>query len=165
MNRLPRILVIAVVAAMGLWMWFKFFPGDERIIRKNLEKVAKLASFSPNEAPLTRLGNAKELANLFAADARIEIDIRGVREQRIEGRDQLFETGMAARSTGPGAKVELIDPVIDLPGTGDTATVGVTLKAQIVGQPDLIVQELRLTMRKQSGNWLIQRVETVKTLR
>lgn len=165
MKNLRRILVIAAIAGLSLWVWFKFFPGDGAVIRRTLAKVAKAASFSPNEAPLTRLGNAKELANFFARDARIEINIRGLRDQNIEGREQLFELGLAARSTGPGATIELLDPVIDFSGSRDGAIVGVTLKAQISGQPDLIVQELRLTMRKRSGEWLIERVETVKTLR
>lgn len=160
-----RILAFVAVAALGLWGWFKFFPSDDTVIRRNLEKVARLASFNANEASLTRLGNARELANFFTLDARIEINMRGWHDQHIEGRDQLFEMGMAARSTGPGAKVELIDPVVEIPGTRDSAMVGLTLKAQISGQTDLIVQELRLTMKKLSGHWLIQRVETVRTLR
>lgn len=160
-----RIFVIVAVAALGLWGWLKLFPSDDAVIRRNLEKVARLASFNANEAPLTRLGNARELANFFTVDARIEIKMRGLHDQHIEGRDQLFEMGMAARSTGPGAKVELIDPVVEMPGARDSAIVGLTLKVQLSGQTDLIVQELRLTMKKLSGHWLIQRVETVRTLR
>ena len=165
MTGFRRILAVVAVAGLGLWVWFRFFPGDDTVIRRNLEMVAKLASFNPNEAPLTRLGNARALADFFTLDVRIDINIQGFREERIEGREQLFETGMAARSTGPGAKVELLDPVIDFPGSREAAVVSLTLKAQISGQSDLVVQELRLTMKKLSGDWLIQRVETVKTLR
>ena len=165
MKLFGRFLLLMVVAGVGLWVGFKFFPGDETVMRRNLGKLAKVASFSPNEAPLTRLGNAKELANFFSRDVRIDLNIRGWHDQSIEGREQLFELGMGARSAGPGAKVELLDPVIDFPGSRDAATVGVTLKVQVSGEPDLIVQELRLTMKKLSGEWLIQRVETVRTLR
>ncbi|MBC8000956.1 MAG: nuclear transport factor 2 family protein [Opitutaceae bacterium] len=165
MISVKRILLVAAIAGLGLVVWFKFFPGDEKVIRKQLEKVARLASFSADEAPLTRLGNAKELANSFTPDVRIEINLQGLREQSIEGRDRVFEMGMAARGAGPGAKVELIDPVVDFPGSRDSAIVGLTLKVQVSGQPDLGVQEMRLTMKKLSGEWLIQRVETVKTLR
>ena len=160
-----RILLVAALAGLVVWGWYRFFPGDDTAIRRQLARVARLASFRPNEAALTRLGNAKELSGLLTAEAQVVIDIRGYHDQVLKGRDQVFEAAMAARNTGPGAKIEFLDPVIQFPGSREGAVVDLTMKAQISGEPDLIVQELRFSMKKQSGEWLIDRIETAKSLR
>ena len=39
-----------------------------------------------------------------------------------------------------------------------------TLRAESAGDQYLVVQEMKFTLRKVDGEWLILRVETVKTL-
>ena len=147
------------------WWWGVCCAVRGGVLRVWVLRGGGLAPFRANGAACTRLGSAKELAGLFTPEAQAVVNIRGYHDQVIKGRDQFFETAMAARSTGPGATVEFLDPVIQFPGSHEGAVVELTMKAQINGEPDLIVQELRLTMKRQSGEWLIDRIETVKSLR
>jgi hypothetical protein len=45
-----------------------------------------------------------------------------------------------------------------------SAVADLTVQANISGEPDPIVQEMKFTLRKIDGRWLITRVETVRTL-
>ena len=55
---------------------------------------------------------------------------------------------------------------IEMGAGNDSAIVDLTLKAKVPGETDLIVQELKFTLKKSDGGtWYITRVETVKTLK
>jgi hypothetical protein len=45
-----------------------------------------------------------------------------------------------------------------------SATVDLTARARVGGEPDSYVQEMKFVLKKTDGHWLIVRVETVKTL-
>ena len=45
-----------------------------------------------------------------------------------------------------------------------SAVADVTLKVQAAGQKDIYVQEMKFTFQKIGGDWLITRVETIRTL-
>ncbi len=45
-----------------------------------------------------------------------------------------------------------------------SAVADFTVEARAGGDPDLIVQEMKFTLRKIDGQWLITRVETIRTL-
>jgi hypothetical protein len=46
----------------------------------------------------------------------------------------------------------------------ESAVADLTLEAQSEGEMDRIVQEMKVTLKKMDGQWLIVKVETVKTL-
>jgi hypothetical protein len=46
-----------------------------------------------------------------------------------------------------------------------SAVADATLQARVAGESDLIVQEVRFTLRKSDDEWLIVKVETVRTLK
>jgi hypothetical protein len=46
-----------------------------------------------------------------------------------------------------------------------TALVYLPVEAKLGGQNDSIVQEMKFTLKKIKGDWLITRVETVNTLK
>ena len=63
-----------------------------------------------------------------------------------------------------GLSVEFLDINVTVEPDRKSAAADLTLKARVAGEKDLIVQELKFTLRKIDGTWLIIRVETVKTL-
>ena len=58
MKILFRLILLAVVAAAGVWLWTVLFPGPEKVIRRRLAEIARLASFNASESPLAALGGA-----------------------------------------------------------------------------------------------------------
>src|ERR1035441_1276822 len=94
---LPRILLVGLLAAVGLWGWRVFFPSPEEVIRKRLGELARSASTSSSESLLAKAWNASALAEYFTVDVEITLDVPGL-QHTINGRDELVRTVAGARS-------------------------------------------------------------------
>ena len=160
----PRYLWLVVLAAVA-WGWKTMFPGPEKVIRKRLAEVTHTASVEGNEGQLARLAKAQSLANFFTPDVEITIDMIGSPVQTIEGRDELLQAAVAARSGGKALKVDIVDVSIAVAPDGQSAEAHFTGKARLSSERALQAQEMKAYLVRLNGDWLIRRVETVKTLR
>ncbi len=159
-----RIVAIVALALIGFWVWRTFFPGPEQLIRRRMEAVARTASFSPNESPLAKLSNAQKLTTFCADRVEITVDVPGQSQRTFNGRDELMQAAIGARSVVSALKVEFFDLTVTLGPDRTSAVVNLTAKGKIPEERDFMVQELKFTFKKINGDWLINRVETVKTL-
>ncbi len=165
MKKLVQIIFLAVVLALGVWLWTAWFPNPKQAVRNRLNRVAQLASFSANEGNISRALSVQKLGSLFAEDVQVMVDIPGAESHTFTSRGELMQIVLAAKRLGDGLKAEFLDMNIEM-GTGDqSALVDLTLKAKVGGESDMIVQELNVTLKKINGDWLITRVETVRTLK
>jgi hypothetical protein len=161
--RARHLILFVVLVAAGVWGWRILHPSPEEIIRKRLLELAQNASFGASEAPLAKLWNAQGLGKFFTSDVQVTFDAPGVAGV-INGRDQLLERAVGARSSLTSLKVEFPDISINLGPGGQFAVVDVTAKAKASTDKDPYLQELKISFQKIGGEWLIRRVETVKTL-
>jgi hypothetical protein len=153
-----------IVIALGVWIWVTFFPGPEQAIRKRLAQLAKLGSFASNEGALAKGLNSQQLATFFTEDVEVSVDVPGLQRVKLSGRDNLLTAAMAVRGNLSNLKVDLLDINITFGPDKTTATVSLTLKVQANGERDFTPQEMKFTMKKVNGEWLIREAETVKTL-
>ncbi len=160
-----RLVVVAALVALGIWVWHILFPSQEQIIRKRLAELAQAASFSGNEAPLAKAANSQKLTTFCAADVEIALDVPGRSLQTLSGRDELRAAALGARSMLSGLKVEFLDPIVSVASDKQTAAVNLTARGKIPGEKDILVQELTFTFKLVEGDWLINKIETVRTLR
>ncbi len=163
MNRGMRIALGLVLLTAAIFLVARFFLKDERkVITARLHRVAELVSAPATGKPLTDLGSASDLSACFANPVQFRVEGP---PQSIEGeksRSELREMILGARALGRQVAVELVDVNVTL-GEDDTATAHFTLKAR--QGSDLFVQEMKTGLRKIDGDWLIERVETIRTLR
>ena len=159
-----KLVPLAVVVGLGVWLWTVFFPGPETIIRRHLEKVAKEASFTSNESTLARLSGAENLATHFATNVEVNINTREGDRQEFVGRDQITQAAVAARSQLGSLVVKFLDVTVAVAQDKQSATADLTVDANISGQPEALVQQVKITFQKMNGQWLITRVETVRVL-
>ena len=158
-----RLVVAGVLVALGFWGWRVFFPSPENVIRKRLGELAKAASFSTNEGLLATAFNASMLGGYFTPDVQVTVDVPGT-QHTLSGRDELLQAAVGARSQVGSLSIEFPDiKVVVAPGR-DTAVVNLTARGKIAGQRDSYLQELRLRMVKIKREWLINQIETVRTL-
>jgi hypothetical protein len=157
------ILAVALLGA-GFWSWHWLFPSPEQVIRKRLIQLAAVACIPPNEAPLAKIANAHKLASFFSEDVEVSLSPGGYSPLNVSGREELLQMAIGARSTLGSLKVEFPDIVVSLGPDKSSATVDLTAKAMVPSEKDFGVQELRVSIKKVGGDWLITRVETVKTL-
>jgi hypothetical protein len=153
-----------VLAAVAVGAWQFFFPNPQKLILKRLARVAELASFRGNEALASRLLNVRNLVECFSPNVQIHVGIEGTSERSLEGRPDLQQAILLIRSTMNGLVVEFVDMTVEVAPDRQTATASMTLKASVPGEKDLAVQELKMKFEKIDGEWLISRVESVKTL-
>lgn len=159
-----RILAVAVLAGAGYWFWLTFLPTPQQVIQKRLNALARAATFPPREAALARLANARSLASFFTTDVEVNVDIPGRSLQTFNGRDEVLQAAVGVHSSLNGLTVDFFDILLTVAPDKQSAVASLTARARIPGEKDFYVQELKLSLRKVEGDWLIFRVETVKTL-
>jgi hypothetical protein len=159
-----RLVLVALVAAAGVWLWGVLFPNPEQVIRKRLADTARAASFAPGESYLSRLTAAQRLSGFFATNVEVNIDVPGHHEREWTGREEILQAALGARATLTSLSVTFPDVSLDIAPGKESATADLTAEARMPGEPDPFVQEMKFNLIKVGGEWLITRVQTVQTL-
>jgi hypothetical protein len=159
-----RLLLIALIGAAIVWLWGVLFPNPDHVIRKLLAQTARAASFAPGQSYLSRLSSAQRLPDYFATDVEVTIDVPGHEERRLVGRQDIQQAALSARATLDSLDVTFPDITLTIDRDKESATADLAAEARISGNADILVQEMKFTLRKFGGQWLITRVETVQTL-
>jgi len=160
----PRLFLLAVVVALGAWAWIVLHPSPERRIRRQLEGVAHAASFGPNQGSLAKLAGAASAADFFATNVEVQIDVPGYQGHRLAGREEIQQAALASRASVRSLTVTFPDITVIVNADQESAVADLTLQARVAGEQEMIVQEMKVTLRKINGQWLIIKVETVRTL-
>ena len=163
-NSLRIALLVAFVFGGG-WLWRTLFPGDEALIQRQLHKLAEVASFPSNEAPLAKLTNAAKLANFFTVDGEVDMAPWNYQRVIINGRDELRQAAVGARNAVMSLSVTAEGVVIVLGPADGQATVRLSLTGRTSQDPEARSQPVQLDLRKVDGDWLIRRITTEEYLK
>lgn len=150
---------------VGYLLWDKLFPGDEVLIRRQMEAMAQAASFPADEAPLAKIGNAAKLANCFTADGEVDVEPWGYRRIVVKGRDELRQAALGARNAVVSLTVGIENLEVTLGPGEDEATVRLSVVGNTSQQTERQSQSMRLELRKVDGDWLIHRATTIEYLK
>jgi hypothetical protein len=161
----PRFFLLAVVVALAAWAWVALHPDSERQIRRRLEGLAHAASFGPNQGYLAKLAGAQSLAGFCATNVEVNIDVPGRQEHGLAGREDIQQAALAMRASARALTVTFPDVTVQVSADQQSAVADLTLQAQVPGEHDMIVQEVKATLQKIDGQWLIVKAETVRTLK
>jgi hypothetical protein len=162
-TRFFRLVLIAAVIGLGIYGWRLFFPNPEQVIRNRLGELAKAASFSSKEGDLARAWNASLLADYFTPDVQVRVEMPGS-WHTINGRDELLRAALGVRSTVASLTVEFPDIKVTVAPDRASAVVILTAIGKVPGDRDFYLQELRMRLTKVKRDWLINQVETIRTL-
>ena len=133
-------------------------------IGKRLAQAASEASFQSGENPLVSAARAETLAGFFSTNVEIKINVPEFGPRNFAGRDEIMQAAAGARSAFSSLKVEFPDMNITVGPDKLSAVADVAMKVQAAGEKEINVQEMKFTFQKIGGDWLITRVETVRTL-
>lgn len=158
----------SIIAILGLIVAGFFlrscFMGPEGEIRKQLSELQELVSYAPDEGDLASLTKVKRLGGLFTEDVPIELTgFAGAR--RVEGRKQVQQAAMAARSQAAGLEASLHDITVQVAEDQMSAIVEATGRAKVIGESSSMVQDFLFTFEKTPDGWLIAKARTVEALR
>jgi hypothetical protein len=160
----PRLVLPAVVAALLAWAWVALHPSPEKLIQRQLNGLAHTASFGSNQGALAKLAQAESLANYFSTNVEIKIDVPGHQEHRMMTRSEIPQLAMGVRASVRSLGVAFPDVTVIVNASQESAVADATLQVKVAGEPDVIVQEVNISLRRIAGQWLIDKVETVRSL-
>ncbi len=158
-----RGVLLAALVAVGILAWNILFPSPERIIRKRLNELAQTASFSAKEGLVAKAWNASLLSGFFTPDVEVTVEVPG-RQQTLNGRDELLQAAAQARTMLTSLSIEFPDIKVTLAPDRTSATVNLTARGKVSSERDTYLQELRMRVIKVKREWLINQIETVRTL-
>jgi hypothetical protein len=159
-----RLILLAALAAAGVWLWTVLFPSPEKIIRNRLAQAASEVSFKSAENPLVIAARAERFAGFFSTNVEININVPELGRHNLAGREEIMQAAAGARAAVSSLMVEFPDMNITIGPDKLSAVADVSVKVQAAGEKDVYVQEIKFTLQKIGGDWLITRVETVRTL-
>ncbi len=162
MKNILRFVFALAVAALAVWLWLVLFPSPEKVIAGQFEKLARAVSNLPGEGLLPRMAGAQKVGSFFSTNVEINIDVPGRQQHAITSRDDIVQAVLAAHSAG-GLTVKFPDINVMVDAAKETAQADITVEARVPGEQDMVVQAMRITLRKINGKWLITRVQTVRT--
>jgi len=164
MRILIRLILVVAVAALAFWLWTIFFPGPEKIIRGRLTSLARDVSFSPDENNLVKIAHAQGVADFFATNVEVDISVPEHEQQSIAGRDEITQAVLISRQQLTALNVKFPDVNVAVASDKNSATADVTVEATVPGERDPAVQEVKFIFEKADGQWLIDKVTTVRVV-
>ncbi len=164
--KFAREIAAALVILGGLFLAYRhFFPNEEQRIRRRLDDLAATVSIPAQASPARTLLALNKLKGFFAPNVTVDVDTPFEGRHAFEDRDELMQAAAAAWTNLRDVKVEFLDINVKLGPSNDAATAELTARVARPGNRDAMVQEFRLTLGKQDGEWLITRAESVRVLR
>jgi hypothetical protein len=157
-----RLVIIAGLAAAGYWAWTVMFPNPRAVVWRRLEKLAEIGSFATNEGQLTKLAAVQKMGGYFSDQVVVNVHVSGEETHEFYNRDELVQALQAGRMSVNSVLVKFKGPKIEITPGNQEAIIGVALTADINGEKDAMVEDLKIEMKKIDGDWLITHVETVQ---
>jgi len=152
------VVAAVLIAIMVGGIAYRYWPSDEREIRRHLSNLAETLSVPGDEADVARLTRIAAMREYFAPDVRFRVG-----SEQIVSRDALI--AVIGRLSPPpgGVAVEFVDVTVAL--AEDHSSAEVTLTAKIAstnrqtGEKTLDVQGAAVQMRDTEGDWVITSAE------
>lgn len=163
--RLINLALLVLVAGLGVFLWSHFFPNEEKRVRKCLEGLQEAVSFEAGGSLAGTAADSERLRSLLAPDVEVEVEMPGGGREAMSGRAEIVQAAMGARQYLRGLKVELLDVAVQVEPGKDRAACSLTAKATQPGDRDYVVQEMRLELVKQDGQWRLRKAAAIRPLK
>jgi|GEM_PF-5490243 len=154
------LLVAAVFAAAGVWLWRNCFPSDERRIVRLLDECAETASFRSGEAAAPALLKLRRLDSRL--DDRVTIRWRrgGAIHEQVMERRTLVGHLASTRKYLKELRVKLSDLGVTVSGDSAVAEGSAQLAgtAQSRRWDDPVLEDVRIELVRRDGAWRVAAV-------
>ena len=159
-----RVAVFIAAAAAAFWFVTVLFPSPEKVVLKKVSKLAAVATVKAGDGNILRVTKVSELIGYFSTDAEINYDVSEVGSHTISSRDEIREAAAGAFPQLSSLTVQFLDARAKVAPDRQSATVTCTARVNVADGKDFGIQEVRFEFKKIEKDWLITRLETVKTL-
>jgi hypothetical protein len=143
-----------LLAVMVAGVAYRYWPSDERSIRRHLSNLAEALSFPLAESTEERITRVAVLREYFDPDVRVKLDDRDL----TSSRDEIIELLSRFQPPPGGVNVEFVDISVRVAEDHETATVTLTAKMSSTNDKGVSTLEERLadvSMKNADGDWVI----------
>jgi hypothetical protein len=158
-RRIFGIVALLAVAAGGFWLWNWFHPPPEKVIRRQMEKLAANLSAHP-EGNIARAAAVNRILSQFSNDILINGEGISRINESLSGKTELQQALFGAMRQLNGDVS--FDEVHVIVGPEETnAVVNFTAVARLADQTEPYTADLKAHFLKIDGDWLIHRVDPI----
>ena len=143
------ILLAVMVAGIG----YRYWPSDERSIRRHLSNLAEALSFPLAESSEERITRLAVLREYFDPNVRVQLD-----DRTLTTRDEIIDLLTRYQPPPGGVNVEFVNIAIAMADDHETAKVTLTAKMSWTDNQGVSTLDERfadLMMRKVDDDWVI----------
>jgi hypothetical protein len=161
---LKHLVLVVLIALVAGVVAVRFWPSDERAIRRQLALIEEAGSKAAAEKPIESLFKAKQIAELFSDPSLLTVE--SAQHAGSYARKQIQDRVVMVRAAYTQASVSLHDVAIDIAAEKTAVVRGtVRLRGRRAAEAAVAdVHELRAEMRPIDGTWLFTSVEIVQVL-
>lgn len=157
-----RLVILAGLIGAGYWGWTVMFPNPRAVVWHRLQKLAEITSFPADAGQVAKLVAVQKLGGYFSDQVVVNVHMTGEETHEFYNREELVQAIQAGRMTVNSVLVQFKSPRIEITPGKQEAIIGVALTADINGEKDAVVEDLKIQMKKIQGDWVITHVETVQ---
>lgn len=167
MVNVKNVVYLGLLLAAGILIYIHFFESDEAKIRRRFDELKIEMQKDSAETGLAAAAKARRIGKMFTDPCSLEIPSHSV--SGIYSRRELISTVFAARSRYRTISLHFYDIHIEFE-KNQSASVDFTVIANVLPRgeagriPYQEVQELRCMLKRNKGEWLFSKVETVEVL-
>lgn len=147
-----------IFAAMAAGVIYRYWPNEERSVRRHLSNLAEALSFPATDNEVQRIARFRALQEYFVPEVRVRVD-----DQEIVSREALLAGLGTVRPPPGGIVVEFRDVVVDMADDEWTATVTLTASASARDPAEkeatVDVRHAVVEMTRRPGDWMIASAE------
>lgn len=149
-----------LAAAAVAWAVSHMGPGDERRIRRQLDRLADLVAKSAGESELAGANKVRQIGNLLTPEFEIRIEPYS---EVVRDRRELLRVAMAYRARSPAIGLAFRDQDLKVDPRSRTAELAAVA---VVSGDDLRRESYRVAIgwSRDDGEWLIRRIDVVEVL-
>ena len=156
---LSGLLILALLCWLG-YAWF--FPPDAVLIERRIHRLVALFPVEKQESIFVQALRADQIAEYFSYDVSLDLGDISRSSQDIHSRLELRQTVAAARNRFSGLRLEIPSLQVKVNEDAQNADVRMGVLIWKGEDPTPLAEEVRLTLRKEHGTWLIAVVEGVR---
>jgi hypothetical protein len=147
------VIAALLLAVMVAGVSYRYWPSDEREIRRHLSNLAEALSFPLAETAEERITRTEVLREYFAPDVHVRLD-----DRELASRDEIIHLLSQYQPPPGGVNVEFVNITVALAEGSQSATVTLTAKVgstDLNGAARLDERVADVLMRKIDNDWVI----------
>ncbi len=165
MVRFKKIIIIAVIVAVGVWAVAYFFPSEEKKIKKQFRLLAEWVSKDPGENTLTTVYKLRHIGTLFDTTCEFKVPVYSFSGNYTP--DEISGYAAQGRLASSHLYLKFYDLDITFLEEGGAK---VTFTARLTGKLNVgdsidETHEVESVLRKVEKKWLFSKVEVIEVLK